>query len=89
MIRKLLVGIVAALLLLTGCTAEQSKDAPREDIDDNSPALVLRMPDGFSNVATKCIPHTHIRVATIYHWSNSQSGGSYGSVALVQDDSCK
>jgi hypothetical protein len=54
-----------------------------------SPAKVIQMPDGFSNIATKCIPGTSIRVASIYHWSNSESGGSYGSVAMTIDESCK
>lgn len=85
----ILPSLAICFLVLSGCSEEQNRDAPRESVDDTSPAKVIQMPDGFSNIATKCIPGTHIRIASIYHWSNSETGASYGAVSMVQDDTCK
>lgn len=49
----------------------------------SQPADVITMPDGFGNAATKCIPGTKIRIATLYH-----SDGAYGSIAMITDESC-
>jgi hypothetical protein len=46
-------------VLITGCDAANDRngvgDAPVGKTDE-SPADVINMPDGFANVATKCIP---------------------------------
>lgn len=78
-----IIVIMIAVLVLTGCKAnEPFKDAPT-GARNNAPADTISMPDGFSNVATKC-DHGN-RVYVIF-----KSDGSYGSVAVVPDDpSCK
>lgn len=73
---------VAALGLLAGCGSKFSepfKDAPRSDTDNGSPADLIRMPDGFSNAATKC-DHGN-RIYTAYHGDSA-----YASIAVVPDD---
>jgi len=71
--------IVIALLLLSGCGAQKAqepfKDAKR-GTTNSSPADTIEMPDGFSNVATKC-DHGN-RIYVIF-----KSDSSYGSVAVV------
>lgn len=78
---------MAVGLLLSGCGGdkanEQYQDAPRSGLD-NGTALVITMPDGFNNVATKCIQGTGIRVAVVFH-----NDSSYGSVSMVADPTCK
>lgn len=70
----------AALVLtgvaLTGCAKaeEPFKDAPVEGRDD-SPAEVIEMPDGFSNIASKC--HGTDMVYVVFHGDNK-----YGSIAI-------
>lgn len=68
---------VALIVLLTGCgkAAEPFKDAPRGETN-NDPADVGRMPDGFSNYATKC-DHGN-RVYVVF-----KSDNAYGSIAVV------
>lgn len=71
-----------ALLALTGCSAKHSepfKDAPRSGHDNGSPADLIRMPDGFSNAASKCDGPN--RVYVVYHGDNT-----YGSIAVVPND---
>jgi len=67
---------------LAGCSWDKStepfQDAPRNGTN-NGPAMVVTMPDGFNNVATKC-DHGN-RVYTIYHGNDP-----YGSVAVVPFD---
>ncbi|MGW7201443.1 hypothetical protein [Streptomyces chryseus] len=84
--RAAIAAVVAAtsLALLTGCAkfTEPFKDAPR-GTTNNEPADIVTMPDGFSNVSTKC-DHGN-RVYTLYHGDNK-----YGSIAVVpQDPSCR
>lgn len=78
---------VALLVVLTACggdkTTEPYQDAPRSGAD-NGAATVVTMPDGFNNVATKCIAGTGIRVAVIFHSDNN-----YGGVSMVADPTCK
>lgn len=75
---------LAAVVLIIGLGAcsdkatEPFKDAPRGDVN-GEPADVLRMPDGFSNVATKCDGPN--RVYVVFHGDSS-----YGSVAVVEND---
>lgn len=79
------VGLIA-VVSLAGCglgnkATQQYKDAGR-DGNDNSPALTVEMPDGFGNVATKCVGD--VRITTLFH-----NNGSYGSVSTVVDPQCK
>jgi hypothetical protein len=86
--RRTLIGTAAATLavsVLAGCVGNKPnqpfKDAPRNGAD-NSPALVIEMPDGFSNLATKCVGGVRYTVA--YHGDSK-----YGAVATVVDPSCR
>lgn len=57
---------VAAVLVLAGCGAkanEPFKDAPRSGTSNTTPADTITMPDGFSNLATKCDHGNRIYVA--------------------------
>lgn len=76
-----LAAALVALLLLAGCAkyVEPFKDAPRSGQDNGSPADVIRMPDGFSNAATKC-DHGN-RIYTAYHGDSR-----YASIAVVPAD---
>lgn len=84
--RRLAAVIGVAALTLTGCGVDKAQepfqDAPRGSTNSR-PADVVEMPDGFSNVATKC-DHGN-RVYVIF-----KSDNAYGSVAVVpQDPGCK
>ena len=75
-------AIVVGALALTGCGVkytEPFKDAPRSHNDNGAPADLIRMPDGFSNAATKC-DHGN-RIYTAYHGDNR-----YASIAVVPND---
>lgn len=76
-------GVIVAGFVLAGC--QSGNDAPvvsGNEKGDQTPAEIIAMPDGFSNVATKCDAYGN-RIYTIFH------GGNYGSVAIVpQDKSC-
>lgn len=77
-------GLLVAMLLIglmaTGCgkMTEPFKDAPRGSTNDSA-ADLLTMPDGFSNVATKCDGPN--RVYVIFH-----ADAAYGSVAVAPND---
>lgn len=77
--RKTLAVLASVLLLgsMVGCAKMQEpfKDAPRGSTN-SGPADTITMPDGFSNVATKC-DHGN-RVYVIYH-----NDAAYGSLAVV------
>ena len=81
-------GLMAAVLLfgLSACMdkyTEPFKDAPRSHVDNGDPADLIRMPDGFSNAATKC-DHGN-RIYTAYHGDNR-----YAAIAVVpRDPSCR
>lgn len=81
--RAIALGAVG-LLLLAGC--QGGNDAPVVDGNesgDQTPAQIIAMPDGFSNVATKCDQYGN-RIYTIYHRT-----ADYGSITVVpQDKSC-
>jgi hypothetical protein len=82
--RIVLPAAIAGALLLgftAGCSkfTEPFKDAPRSSVDNGKPADLIRMPDGFSNAATKC-DHGN-RVYVIYHGDTG-----YGSIAVVAND---
>lgn len=73
-------------VIAVGCGAkatEPFKDAPRSQNDNGEPADLIRMPDGFSNAATKC-DHGN-RVYIVFHGNKT-----YGAIAVVpQDPTCK
>ena len=71
----------ATLALATGCSkyTEPFKDAPRSGNDNGAPADLVRMPDGFSNVSTKCDHGNRLYVA--YH---GDSG--YAAITVVPAD---
>jgi hypothetical protein len=80
---------VAAVLALAGCAGLQGNtdkatqdwnDAPVAGRADTSPAHVVAMPDGFANLAYKCIPGTHSGFATLFH-----KDGAYGSLTHFTD----
>lgn len=79
--RRLLSGtaaVLVGLLLATGCTnkaSEPFKDAER-GTTNTDPADVVQMPDGFSNVATKCDHGNRIYVVF-------KGDATYGSIAVV------
>jgi hypothetical protein len=76
-------GVV--LLTAVGCGAkftEPFKDAPRSGVDNGTVADLIRMPDGFSNAATKCDHGNRIYVA--YHGDKA-----YAAIfAVAQDPTC-
>ena len=85
---KKIAGMVAAGAVvlgmgLGGCSkfTEPFKDAPTAG-HNNAPALIIEMPDGFSNVATKCVGD--IRYTVTYH-----NDKPYGAVTTVVDPACK
>jgi hypothetical protein len=80
-------GLITLVLVLSagGCDkyTEPYKDAPRSGADNGAPADIVRMPDGFSNIATKCDHGNRVYVA--YHGNNT-----YASIFVVKDDAgCK
>lgn len=85
--RKIIIGgvaLTAAAVTLTACNSkytEQFKDAPRSGAN-TEPALTIDMPDGFTNVATKCVGDVRYTVA--FH-----SDGSYAAVSTLLDPLCK
>lgn len=86
--RKYAIGAVAIVLaaILGACGAkftEPFKDAPRSNVDNGQPADLIRMPDGFSNAATKC-DHGN-RIYSAYHGDKP-----YADIEVVPNDpSCK
>ncbi len=85
MTKKKVVVVVAAAALFGGaCNSgfqkitERFKDAPRGELNDD-PADIILMPDGFSNVSSKCDGPN--RVYVVFH-----DNGAYGSVAVAAND---
>lgn len=97
-ISKRTVAVLAAIVAVTvlaGCSLFQSNkasqptnDAQRTGVNDTTPADVIAMPDGFGNLATKCVfyPDGHWdRYTTLFHGDSN-----YGSIAVTPDDpTCK
>jgi hypothetical protein len=78
-------AVLGGTLLLTGCNdklKEPYKDAGVESRNDQK-AVVASMPDGFNNVATKCLV-PGIRVTVIFH-----SDSAYGAVDTIADPNCR
>jgi len=78
--------IAAAVTLAVGSAAgcgakanEPFKDAPRTGTTNSTPADTITMPDGFSNVGTKC-DHGN-RIYVVYHGDSA-----YASIAVVPAD---
>ncbi|MBV2354982.1 hypothetical protein KUM39_11500 [Streptomyces sp. J2-1] len=77
-----LVGVGSA-----GCSKEYNDkrgkgDAPvRGRAGDNSPAEVFNMPDGFGNLATKCVGHGYRAYVTT-------NGSGPSNVEIVPDKTC-
>lgn len=79
--RRVLALIAICVLPLAACAdkaTEPFRDAPRSTTND-LPAEIITMPDGFSNVATKCDGSN--RVYVVFHGDNT-----YGSVAVAPND---
>jgi len=82
--KRLIITLVALSTLLVGCgysvdkATEKFKDAPRGGMNDG-PADIITMPDGFSNVSSKCDGPN--RVYVIFHGDST-----YGSVAVAPND---
>ena len=78
--------LAAALIALVGCSdkaLEPFNDAPRSGVVNKDAADVIAMPDGFSNLATKCDHGNRIYVLF-------KSNSAYGAVAIVPNDpTCK
>lgn len=81
--RRLAASAITATVLvsLTACNSKAVEPFQDSGVAgrDKSPATVLDMPDGFSNVATKCDGPN--RVYVIFH-----SDSAYGSVSVVPND---
>lgn len=76
--------VITVAATVTGCSGkyvEPYQDAPRAGTSDSTAAKVIEMPDGFSNLATKCVGD--IRYTVVYHFDNP-----YGSVSTVVDPQC-
>jgi hypothetical protein len=87
MIRRLRLAAVALVaagaLALAGCSkaTEVFNDAPINSKND-LPADVYSMPDGFSNVASKCDGKGH-RIFVAYHGDSA-----YAAIAVIDDATC-
>jgi hypothetical protein len=74
------VSLVGALASACSNKAvQQFNDAPRTSEQNSAPAEVIAMPDGFSNLASKCDGPN--RVYVVFH-----EDSAYGSVAVVPND---
>lgn len=80
--KKLLIGgVVASTVVLGACSQkeiEPLRDAPTAQRNTDA-ADVISMPDGFSNVATKC-DHGN-RVYVVFKGTNT-----YGAISVVPHD---
>lgn len=82
---SLTAAAIAVAALVTGCglnkLSQPFNDAPRSANEDDSAAQVITMPDGFSNLATKCVGG--IRYTVAFH-----NDGEYGAISTVVDPKC-
>jgi hypothetical protein len=68
------IGVIVVLTGLSACSQknrEPFRDAPTLGTHDRTPARIIEMPDGFSNIATKCVDGVRYTVA--YHGDRSYS----------------
>ncbi len=81
---RVAVLVVAAALFGGACQSgfqkitEKFKDAPRGETN-NGPADIITMPDGFSNVSSKCDGPNRVYVVF-------KSNSAYGAVAVAPND---
>ncbi|QNP66207.1 hypothetical protein [Streptomyces genisteinicus] len=87
------VGVAAAFLVMiaagavTGCSASYNDQRGKGDASvqggrgDDTPAQVFNMPDGFGNLATKCVGHGYRAYVT-----TNATGPS--NVEIVPDETC-
>lgn len=71
-----------AMLALAGCGnkgLQQFQDAPRTGVVNKAPVDLVNMPDGFSNLGTKCDHGNRLYVA--FHGDSA-----YGSIFVVAHD---
>ncbi|MFI9510331.1 hypothetical protein [Nocardia sp. NPDC052566] len=82
------VAVVAVAVLAAGCSNDYNDqrgkgDAPvKDERGDNTPAEVFNMPDGFGNIATKCVGHGFRAYVT-----TNATGPS--NIQVVPDEACK
>jgi hypothetical protein len=82
--KKVVLLVFAAALFGGACNTglnkitERFRDAPRGQIN-NGPADIVTMPDGFSNVSSKCDGPN--RVYVVFH-----SNSPYGAIAVAAND---
>jgi hypothetical protein len=77
-------ALLGAVLALTGCAndAKGYGDAPvKGRHGEDSPATVYNMPDGFGNLATKC-------VGSGYRAYVTTNGGGPSNIQIVKDPAC-
>ncbi|GGQ11847.1 putative small lipoprotein YifL [Actinomadura coerulea] len=86
--RRIAIGVAAVVALLASLTAcgdkvtEPFKDAPRSSTTNREAADIIEMPDGFSNLSTKC-DHGN-RVYVVYKGDDNRA-----ALAVVsQDPTC-
>lgn len=80
---KVSAAVVVAAALATGCSQaarEEFRDAPINGHDD-APAFIYNMPDGWSNIATKCSREGH----RLYTTMNSNGRAIF---VLPNDPTC-
>lgn len=79
--KRLIIAVtILGTISLAGCSKalEPFQDAPR-GATNSSPADIITMPDGFSNVAAKCDGPN--RVYVVFHGDST-----YGSVEVAPND---
>lgn len=77
-------GLAFVLVAASGCAkmSEPFNDAPRSGAEHSGPADIITMPDGFSNLATKCGPGG-MRYTVAFHLDSP-----YAAIAVTPDTSC-
>jgi hypothetical protein len=82
--KKLIPPVLALAVLATGCNTglskvtEKFRDAPRGATNRGAADIIL-MPDGFSNVASKCDGPNRVYVVF-------KANAAYGDVAVAPND---
>lgn len=59
-------ALLIGALLFSGCMDKETEpwhDAPTSDVRNDDPADIINMPDGFSNLASKCDGPNRVYVA--------------------------
>lgn len=71
--------VLSSAVACSNKSQQPYNDAPRTAVQNDGPATVGNMPDGFSNWARKCDGPD--MVYTLYH-----GDGAYGAIAVVAGD---